>query len=66
MGVRAGVAAGMSVIAIATPFTECSLYRELPVPEEGVVREADSLPDVVRRKIEEHNHAVHGEVADGG
>ena len=59
MGVRAGVDAGMSVIAIATPFTECSLYRELPVPEEWGVRESDRLPDVVRRRIEEHNRTAH-------
>ena len=59
MGVRAGVAAGMSVIAVATPFTECGLYRELPVPEEWVVRESASLADAVRRCIEEHNRTAH-------
>ena len=55
----AGVAAGMSVVAVATPFTECGLYRELPVPEEWVVRESDELAGVVRRRIDEHNRSAH-------
>ena len=63
MGVRSGVAAGMSVIAVATPFTECSLQRELPVPEEWVVRRTDALLDTVRRRIEAHNREAHLEVA---
>ena len=57
-GVRAGVAAGMSVIAVATPFTECSLYRELPVAEEWVVRSSEALPELVRRRIREHEGAT--------
>ena len=63
MGVRSGVAAGMAVIAVATPFTECSLQRELPVPDEWIVRESDSLPSVVRRRIEAHNRVAHPEAA---
>ena len=63
MGVRSGVAAGMSVIAVATPFTEGSLQRELPVPEQWVVRNSDALPGVVRRRIEEHNREAHPEMA---
>ena len=59
MGVRAGVAAGMNVIAVATPFTECALYEHMPVPEEWVVRNSAELPQVVRRKIEEHNAIAH-------
>ena len=62
MGVRSGVAAGMSVIAVATPFTEGSLQRELPVPEEWVVRNSDALPGVVRRRIEDHNRRAHPEM----
>ncbi|MCH7608220.1 MAG: hypothetical protein IIC94_06615, partial [Chloroflexi bacterium] len=50
-----------SVIAVATPFTECSLQRELPVPEEWVVRNSDALPGVVRRRIEAHNRLAHPE-----
>ena len=63
MGVRSGVAAGMSGIAVATPFTECSLQRELPVPDEWIVRESDSLPSVVRRRIEAHNRVAHPDSA---
>ena len=59
MGVRAAVAAGMNVIAVATPFTECSLFKELPVPKEWVVRNSDELPKAVARKIEEHNATAH-------
>ncbi len=59
MGVRAGVAAGMNVIAVATPFTECSLFKELPVPEEWVVRNSDELPKAVERKLQEHNATAH-------
>jgi beta-phosphoglucomutase len=59
MGVRAGVAAGMNVIAVATPFTECALHRELPVPIEWVVRDPAQLANVVRRKIEAHNALAH-------
>lgn len=59
MGVRAGVAAGMNVIAVATPFTECSLFKELPVAEEWVARNSDELPKTVARKIEEHNATAH-------
>jgi beta-phosphoglucomutase-like phosphatase (HAD superfamily) len=57
--VRAGVSAGMHVIAVATPFTECSLHRELPVPLEWVVRDPATLPEVVRRKIDEHDAISH-------
>ena len=63
MGVRSGVAAGMSVIAVATPFTECSLQRELPVPEEWVVRNSDALPEVVQRRIDLHNREAHPEMS---
>ena len=59
MGVRAGVAAGMNVIAVATPFTEAGLQRELPVPMEWVVDNSDALPEVVRRRIELHNRVAH-------
>ena len=49
-GVRAGLAAGANVIAIATPFTECHLMREELLPERWMVREPDTraLFDTVR------------------
>ena len=58
-GVRAGVAAGMNVIAVATPFTRPGFMREQPVPEAWVVQDPATLPDVVRRRIEEHNRTAH-------
>ena len=59
MGVRAGVAAGMSVIAVATPFTECGLSRELPVSEEWIVRDPERLVETVRRRLEKHDLLAH-------
>lgn len=59
MGVRSAVAAGMNVIAVATPFTEASLERELPVASEWVVRDPALLAEVVRRKIAEHDAMAH-------
>ena len=59
MGVRSAVAAGMNVVAVATPFTEASLERELPVASEWVVRDPAMLDEVVRRKIAEHDAVAH-------
>ncbi len=58
-GVQAGLAAGMNVIAVATPFTTAGLAREQPLPERWVVHDPETLPDVVRRCIEEHNLSAH-------
>ncbi len=64
-GVRAGVAAGMSVIALATPFTACGLEREQPVPEQWVVREPKRLLDTVRRCIDAHEGGISQEGPPG-
>ena len=58
-GVRAGVAAGMNVIAIATPFTTAGLHSSQVLDHAWIVHDSDSLLDVVRRRIEEHNRTVH-------
>lgn len=55
IGVRAGLAAGMQVIAIATPFTACGLEEAQLVPERWVVREPETLPSIVRACIAAHN-----------
>lgn len=58
-GVRAGVAAGMNVIAIATPFTIAGLHTSEVLDHPWVVHEADKLLDVVRARIAEHNRTSH-------
>jgi beta-phosphoglucomutase len=58
-GARAGVAAGMNVIAVATPFTVAGLYSSRVVEHTWVVHEADQLVDAVRDRIAEHNRAGH-------
>ena len=58
-GVRAGVAAGMNVIAVATPFTTAALESSHVVEDSWIVRDPSALLDVVRRRIEEHNRTAH-------
>ena len=56
-GVRSGVAAGMSVIAMATPFTSQSLHASQVLDHAWVVHSPDELLEVVGRRIREHNQA---------
>ena len=58
-GAMAGVAAGMNVIAVATPFTVAGLHSSQVVEHTWVVHEADKLVDVVRERIAEHNKTSH-------
>ena len=58
-GARAGVAAGMNVIAVATPFTVSGLHSSQVVEHTWVVHEADQLVNVVRDRIAEHNKTGH-------
>ena len=58
-GVRAGVAAGMNVIAVATPFTVAGLHASDVLEHAWVVHEADQLLDVVRDRIAQHNRTAH-------
>ena len=58
-GVRAGVAAGMNVIAVATPFTVAGLHTSQVLEHAWVVHEADQLLDVVRDRIAQHNRTAH-------
>ena len=54
-GVRAALAAGMNVIAMATPFTSARLHSEKLVAEEWTVHDPAKLAETVRRRIAEHN-----------
>jgi len=58
-GARAGVAAGMNVIAVATPFTASRLHSSQVVEHTWVVHESDNLAEVVRDRIAEHNRSAH-------
>ncbi len=57
-GVKAGLAAGMNVVAIATPFTKESLHSS-GVIEERWIAEPRTVPETVRLRIEVHNRSVY-------
>ncbi len=59
-GVRAAVAAGMNVIAFATPFTGEALHDSGVLAHEWILHESDQLLDMVNRLIREHEQRVHG------
>ena len=58
-GVQAGVAAGMNVIAVATPFTIASLHSSQVLDHPWVVHDPAVLLDVVQERIDAHNRAAH-------
>lgn len=58
-GVRAGVAAGMNVVAVATPFTIASIHTSQALEHAWVVHDPDKLLDVVQDRIAEHNRTAH-------
>ena len=58
-GVRAGVAAGMNVIAVATPFTTAGLHSSQVLEHAWMVHEPEKLLEVVRDRIAEHNRRAH-------
>ena len=59
-GVQAGVAAGMNVVAVATPFTVAGLHHARNLLEHHwVVHEPEKLVEVVRDRIAEHNRMAH-------
>ena len=60
-GVRAAVAAGMNVIAFATPFTVKGLHESKVLDHKWILHESDKLLDMAQRVIREHERNVHGE-----
>ncbi len=58
-GVQAGVAAGMNVVAIATPFTIAGIHSSQALEHAWVVHDPDKLLDVVQDRIAEHNRTAH-------
>ena len=58
-GVRAGVAAGMNVIAVATPFTIAALHSSQVLEHAWMVHKPEALLEVVKDRIAEHNRTAH-------
>ena len=58
-GVRAGVAAGMNVIAVATPFTIAGLHSSQVLEHAWVVHDSEKLLEVVGARIAQHDSAAH-------
>ena len=58
-GVRAGVAAGMNVVAFGTPFTIEALHSAQVVDHRWIVHDPDKLLEMVEERIAEHNRAGH-------
>ena len=59
-GVRAALAAGMWVIAVATPFTRQAFRTHQLLDERWIVDDPDTLPAVLDSLMAEHNRTVHG------
>lgn len=53
-GVRAGLAAGMNVVAVSTPFTRQRLHQAAVLPPEHIVDDPVNLPQVVAHIIGNH------------
>jgi len=62
-GVRAGIAAGMSVVAFATPFTAPGLDSSRVLEVRWIVRDPAELLDIVESRIIEHNLEARSGVA---
>jgi beta-phosphoglucomutase-like phosphatase (HAD superfamily) len=57
-GVRAAVAAGMNVVALATPFTAAALRSSPMVDDAWIVDDFAKLGKIVQRRIREINRAA--------
>jgi beta-phosphoglucomutase-like phosphatase (HAD superfamily) len=58
-GIKSGLAAGMSVVAIATPFTKPSIFASKIIEKSWIVRESKNVAKVVQKRIQEHNRIAH-------
>jgi len=66
-GVKSALAAGVNIIAIATPFTSADLHSSHIIDDTWIVHDSTELPDIVRHRIEEHNRTSHQDrVKKGG
>ena len=58
-GVRAGVDAGMNVVAFGTPFTMANFHSTQVVEHQWIVHDPDQLVDVVQERMAQHNRTNH-------
>jgi HAD superfamily hydrolase (TIGR01509 family) len=58
-GIKSGLAAGMSVVAIATPFTKASIFSSKIIEKAWIVQEPENVAKVVQRRIQEHSRIAH-------
>ena len=58
-GVKAALAAGADVVAIATPFTAVALHLTDIMEDIWIVHKPEDVAGVVRRRIEEHRTRAH-------
>jgi beta-phosphoglucomutase len=59
-GVRAAIAAGTNVVALATPFTSVGLHEADIIADCFIVHSPEELLDVVKHRTEEHNRTARG------
>ena len=55
-GVKAGLSAGMNVVAIATPFTKSSILSSRIISSKWIVKEPKTIGKVLQRRISEINN----------
>lgn len=58
-GVKAALAAGMSVIAVTTPFTRQAFRTNQLLDKRWIVDDPDTLPRVLNTLVAEHNRTTH-------
>jgi beta-phosphoglucomutase-like phosphatase (HAD superfamily) len=58
-GIKSGLAAGMSVVAIATPFTKASIFASKIIEKAWIVQEPENVANVVQIRIQEHGRVAH-------
>ena len=58
-GVRAAVAAGTNVVAVATPFTIAGLHSSQVLEHAWVVHDPEKLIEVVKERFAEHDRTAH-------
>ena len=65
-GVTSALAAGVNVVAIATPFTAVGLHVSEIIDDVWIVHRPEEVAEVVRRRIAEHDRSAHDEPVPEG
>ena len=64
-GIRAAQAAGMNVVAIATPFTNAAIHQNEIIREAWIVHQPERVAAVVRQRVTDHNLESHRDPGPG-